>query len=125
MFEMAGAVRYRYRGSWCAEGLPTAWEGQWRAVGRRGSATWDGTTAPVAETVSGEEGFLRQAESSTGEVRPLPGEDIEGSLREFLHALETGETPMGECHDNIKSLAMVLAAVESARVAARVKVVWE
>lgn len=31
-----------------------------------------------------------------------------------LNALDTGSTPMGECHDNIKSLAMVFAALESA-----------
>jgi predicted dehydrogenase len=41
-------------------------------------------------------------------------------LRDFLHALDTGETPMGECHDNIKSLAMVFAAIESAQTGRRV-----
>jgi len=47
---------------------------------------------------------------------------IAGSLRDFLHALRTGATPMGECHDNIKSLAMVFAAIESAATGRRVPV---
>jgi predicted dehydrogenase len=48
--------------------------------------------------------------------------DTAGSLEDFLRALDTGSTPMGECHDNIRSLAMVLAAVESARRGQRVQV---
>jgi len=47
---------------------------------------------------------------------------IAGSLAEFLEALETGNTPMGECHDNIKSLAMVFGAIESAATARRVEI---
>ncbi len=45
---------------------------------------------------------------------------IAGSLRDFINALETGATPMGECHDNIKSLAMVFGAIESARTGQRI-----
>ena len=39
-----------------------------------------------------------------------------------LHALKTGTTPMGECHDNIKSLAMVFGAIESAKTGRRVEI---
>jgi hypothetical protein len=38
-----------------------------------------------------------------------------GSLTDFLNALETGAAPHGHCRDNFKTLAMALAAVESAR----------
>ena len=48
IFEMTGGLRYTYRGSWCSEGRHTSWEGEWRAVGPRGTATWDGTGVPVA-----------------------------------------------------------------------------
>jgi predicted dehydrogenase len=48
---------------------------------------------------------------------------IAGSLQDFLHALRTGATPMGECHDNIKSLAMVFGAIESAATGRRVALV--
>src|SRR5689334_6563156 len=33
VFEMTGGLRFTYRGSWCAEGLHTSWESDWRAVG--------------------------------------------------------------------------------------------
>lgn len=49
-------------------------------------------------------------------------EGIRGSLEEFLLALETGVSPNGECHDNIRSLAMVFAAIESANRQERVPI---
>jgi predicted dehydrogenase len=50
------------------------------------------------------------------------GGGIAGTLREFLHALKTGARPPCECHDNIKSLAMVHAAIESAATGQRVAI---
>jgi predicted dehydrogenase len=122
LFEMTGGLRYTYRGSWCAEGRPTSWESEWRAVGPKGTATWDGHGAPVAEVVVESGGFHAKTESVMAEVERIPG-GIAGSLRDFLNALSTGATPMGECHDNIKSLAMVFAAIESAQTGHRVPVV--
>jgi predicted dehydrogenase len=119
-FEMTGGLRYNYRGSWCAEGLPTSWEAEWRAVWPRGSATWDGAGAPVAEIVKGSEGFHRETERIEVPVEGGIPSGIAGSLRGFLAALESGATPMGECHDNIKSLAMVFGAIESAETGRRV-----
>jgi len=122
VFEMTGGLRYTYRGSWCAEGHSTSWEGEWRAVGPRGTAVWDGHTAPVAELVTQHGGFLAEVAPHTAPVQEIPA-GIAGSLRDFLHALATGTTPMGECHDNIRSLAMVFAAIESAATGQRVSVV--
>ena len=122
LYEMTGGLRYTYRGSWCAEGRPTSWEADWRAVGPGGTALWDGESAPTASVVSGTDGFLRDFDTVTAEVpSDVPG-GIAGSLRDFLNALQTGATPMGECHDNIKSLAMVFAAIESAQTGQRVRV---
>ena len=114
IFEMSGGLRYTYRGSWCGEGRPTSWEGDWRAVGPRGTATWDGEGAPAADIVVSTDGFMSSTRPETAQVDTTIPTGIAGSLRDFLHALETGATPMGECHDNIKSLAMVFAAIESA-----------
>lgn len=121
IFEMSGGLRYTYRGSWCSEGRATSWEAEWRAVGPNGTATWDGRTAPAAEIVTGRGGFLSEVEPRTAPVADIP-RSIAGSLRDFLHALKTGATPMGECHDNIKSLAMVFAAIESATTGRRVTI---
>ena len=124
LFEMTDGLRYTYRGSWCAEGLPSSWEGDWRAVGSAGTALWDGHSKIVSETVTERNaGFHNPVEKreATPE-KDVPG-GIAGSLRDFLHALDTGATPMGECHDNIKSLAMVFGAIESAQTGQRVKIV--
>ena len=122
LFEMTGGLRYTYRGSWCSEGRNTSWEADWRAVGPGGTATWDGTGAPVADAVSETGGFMSKSTSHTADVDPHVFGGISGSLRDFLNALRTGATPMGECHDNIKSLAMVFAAIESADTGGRVSV---
>jgi predicted dehydrogenase len=122
IFEMTGGLRYTYRGSWCSEGRHTSWEAEWRAVGPHGSATWDGLAAPVAEVVVGRGEFFSKTEPRVAEVEAEMAQGIAGSLRDFLHALKTGATPMGECHDNIKSLAMVFGAIESAATRRRVAI---
>jgi len=122
IFEMTGGLRYTYRGSWCAEGRHTSWESEWRAVGAGGTATWDGHGAPVAEKVTAQDGFHATVEEVSGQVAEgVPG-GISGSVRDFVGALDTGVTPMGECHDNIKSLAMVFGAIRSARTGSRVAI---
>lgn len=118
LFEMTGGLRYAYLGSWCAEGRHTSWEAEWRAVGSGGTATWDGSGAPVGSHVVETSGFHARTADDTEPVQEAPA-GIAGSLSDFLHALQTGATPMGECHDNIKSLAMVFAAIESAHAGRR------
>ena len=119
LFEMSNGVRFNYRGSWCSEGLHTSWEGEWRAVGSRGTAKWNGHDQIEIALVNGEEGFHRPLEYRTVAPHDVKG-GIAGSLDEFLNALRTGATPNGECHDNIKSLAMVFGAIESAKSGQRV-----
>jgi len=120
LFEFENGLRFNYRGSWCAEGAHTSWDGDWRAVGERGTAIWDHNRTPYAETVKTPGGFHSEMERTEGDVQPIRA-GIEGSLDEFLNALRTGKTPNGECHDNIKSLAMVFAVLESARSGRRVR----
>lgn len=124
LFEMTGGLRFTYRGSWCSDGRATSWNAEWRAVGARGSATWDGEGAPVAEVVVADEGFIRPTAQRTIAPDESMAIGLAGSLRDFLRALDTGAPPMTECHDNIKSLAMVFAAIESATTGRRVRVTW-
>ena len=121
-FELAGGLRFSYEGSWCAEGLETAWQSSWRVVGALGSAQWDGSSKPFAEVRP--PGSTRAAIQHI-EAPPVrvPGEGIEGSLADFVNALRTGEVPMNECRDNIRSFAMVMAALESSSSGRRVAVV--
>lgn len=122
LFEMTGGLRFTYRGSWCAEGRHTSWEAEWRAVGPAGSATWDGHDQLLADVVVERGGFHSKTEPRTVEVDATLPRGIAGSLSDFLRALRTGATPMGECHDNIKSLAMVFGAIESATQQRRVPI---
>ena len=80
-------------------------DGAWRAVGENGIATWDG-----------EDTADRDPERFLG---------LEGALADFVTALRTGTVPAGECHDNLRSLAMCHAAVASAAVGAAVPVTYE
>jgi predicted dehydrogenase len=122
LFEMTGGLQYIYNGSWCAQGLNTSWQSQWRAFGSMGAASWDGETDPIADRVTGTEGFMPPTQKASVKADPNIAPGIAGSLREFVQALRTGQTPQGECHDNIKSLAMVFAAIESAQTGKRVTV---
>jgi predicted dehydrogenase len=112
LFEMANGLRFNFRGSWCSEGLPTSWDGDWRAIGPNGSAVWQKNGQPFAEIVEKRGGFTSETRSVVMS-KPNIAEGIAGSLEEFLDALEHGMTPQGECHDNIKSLAMVFGAIKS------------
>lgn len=117
LFEMEGGLRYTYCGSWAADGKPTSWEAEWRAHGANGSARWDGYDGLFLDLV--DEEFKA---TTTDLVPPTDFVDgITGALQEFLCALDTGVKPNGECHDNLKSLAMVFAAEESSRLGRRVK----
>jgi predicted dehydrogenase len=124
LFEMTNGLRYTYAGSWCAEGRHTSWEAEWRAVGAKGSATWDGRAPAIADTVMKPGGFHSEMATQHAEEAEGVAAGIAGSIRDFVHAVRTGSTPMGECHDNIKSLAMVFAAIESADTGKRVQVRW-
>jgi predicted dehydrogenase len=119
-FEMSNGSVFDYRGSWSAQGCPTSWQAEWRAIGEHGTAKWNGETPAYAETVAGSEGFLW--ETSRVDAEPIGGTlGIAGSLAEFIVALDSGGTPQGECHDNIRSLAMVFAAIRSAESGRRIE----
>ena len=102
VFRMTGELRFSFTGNWAAPRNETSWTGWWRAIGEGGIATWDGEDPP---------------DYDRSRFRGL-----EASLAEFVAALRTGSTPQGEAHDNLKSLAMCHAAVESAALGAPVSV---
>lgn len=124
IFEFDDGIVFNYRGSWCAEGANTSWEGAWRIVGTRGTLIWDGGDSFDAKVVVDGTGLLRDA--APIEV-PAPS-DIDQThghasvIAEFLDAIEEGRPPETASNDNIKSLAMVFAAIESARTRQRVTI---
>ena len=65
IFEMTNGAVYTYRGSWCAEGLSTSWECDWRLIGSRGSALWDGGDRFRAQQVVKNAGLTSARAAST------------------------------------------------------------
>lgn len=124
IFEMSDGSVFTYRGSWCAEGLNTSWESDWRVMGSLGSIRWDGTGLPMAEKVSepGAPGFIRPLQNVQVEAAWEGREGHDGCLDEMFEALETGRLAETDCRDNIKSLAMVFGALESAKSGKKVRI---
>jgi predicted dehydrogenase len=124
IFEMTDGVIFTYRGSWCAEGCHTSWNGDWRVVGNRGTLLYDHDQPPCGQVVAGDEGFNRPLRDAVIVPATVEAGGMHGGLREMLAFLRTGATPQTECHDNIKSLAMVFAAIESSAKGKRVPIRW-
>ena len=124
IFEMSNGLIFTYRGSWCAEGLNTSWECDWRVVGTRGSATWDGGELIEAQSVK----KANQFHSVMKDVKvPVPARKDRigghaGLIDEFIHCVRSGQTPETICTDNVKSLAMVFSSIESAQKGRTVKI---
>jgi predicted dehydrogenase len=128
IFEMSGGLVYSYRGSWVAEGLPTTWESEWRVVGEKGTALWDGLNGVRAQVTTGPgpkgswNYLLEDAEVPPKVKRPVPGHTA--LIQHFTRCIQEGRTPETVCSDNIKSIAMVFAAIHSADTGKKVKVEW-
>ncbi|WP_171015879.1 Gfo/Idh/MocA family oxidoreductase [Devosia sp. FKR38] len=122
IFEFDQGVVFNYRGSWCAEGANTSWEAAWRIVGTKGTLTWDGGDAFVANVVAGDTGFFRDLKP-IDVPEPADIDQTHGHasvLADFLDAIVSGRAPETVGSDNIKSLAMVFAAIESGKTKQRV-----
>lgn len=126
IFEMTGDVVVNYRGSWCAQGLPTNWNSSWRFIGDRGTLLWNGGDDLRVERVAAWDGkgFHQPVET---EVIPAPAPDPvrdghAGMIGEFLDALETGARPSTHVNDNLHSFAMVEHAIQSAETGQRVSI---
>ena len=122
IFEMTHGINFTYRGSWCAEGLNTTWESDWRIVGAQGSVRWDGAANIQAQVVAESGGFFSKWREV--EVPPVPADARVGGhggvIRDFVRSLQTDAAPETVCTDNIKSLAMVFGAIRSAETGQRV-----
>lgn len=123
IFEMNNGAVFTYRGSWCAEGMHTSWNGDWRFVGDKGTIEMAKDLAPIGQVVAKKTAdfSLPLKDVKIGAPRKVYA-GMHGSLREMLTFLRNGTTPQCEAHDNIKSLAMVLAAIESGKKRKRIEI---
>ena len=124
IYEFSSGIVFNYRGSWCAEGANTSWESAWRIVGTKGTLLWDGADAWEAKVVDGTDGFFRPL-SPVAIPEPEREDETHGHasvIAAFLDAIDSGKTPETAGSDNIKSLAMVFGAIESAQLKQRVAI---
>ncbi|KRA55913.1 Gfo/Idh/MocA family protein [Devosia sp. Root635] len=125
-FRFAGGAVFTYRGSWCAPGLRTSWESAWRIVGTAGSVVWDGADDIRAERSVPGAGQLLPAVEPVAIPVLDPADRIGGHLgviTDFIAATRGGPVPETVGHENIKSLAMVLGAIDSVGQGGRVEIV--
>lgn len=123
IFEMSNGAVFTYRGSWCSEGMHTSWNGDWRFIGEKGTVIMEKDQTIHGQVVAKQNGAfnlpLKDVKvPAKREIKP----GMHGALREMLQFLRKGTIPQTECHDNIKSLAMVLAAIESSQKRKRIEI---
>ena len=122
IFEMSNGIIFTYRGSWCAEGCNTSWNGDWRFIGDKGTLLYEKDSEPTGQAATGNIAFSRKQKDIKLLKPSLKYREMRGALREMLAFLRKGTTPQTECHDNIQSLAMVFAVIESSRKGRRVPI---
>ncbi|MCY0901033.1 MAG: Gfo/Idh/MocA family oxidoreductase [Firmicutes bacterium] len=125
LFEMSDGSVFSYRGSWCAEGAQTAWEANWRVTGSLGTVVWDGADGLYAEVVS--PGQPAAFQLHTSRIEPAMSwngrEGHHGCLDEMFAALREGRPAETDSADNVKSVTMVFAAIESAASQSKVAII--
>jgi predicted dehydrogenase len=107
-----------YRGSWISRGPATPYGGHWRLDGTR--ATFEFTFRGAFEEREKLDRLTLHRPGERSERLKLPAmsfKDRRGSLHDFARWVRAGEPPEGvsTAADNLKSLALMFAAIRSAR----------
>jgi predicted dehydrogenase len=118
LFKLEGGIVFNYRGSWCADGMKTSWESSWRIVCEKGTLVWDGFDDLRAERATAKRDGIFDVPEPVA-IPPLQVEDRIGGhlgvITDFVTAVRNRKPPETAGSDNIKSLAMVFGAIDSAR----------
>ena len=126
-------VLVSYIGSWVSRGLVTTWDGDWRIECTGGEIDWrnNGVSVIANDPVTSvyQERMLERSYYGTADkgileadLIEMPCEERKYSLMEFFKAIEEDREPETSGRDNIKSLAMVMAAVESSKTGKKINV---
>lgn len=120
VLETADGVAVTYTGTLAPRGVTTGWDGVWDILCEGGAIHWRGNEVlarPLARPFHAK--VLRRVlgrEWKGKRVRParLAFPDRLGTLAELASAVRLGSEPEPSGRDNLRSLALVLAAIESA-----------
>jgi predicted dehydrogenase len=117
-FELEDGVVFSYRGNWISAGFPTSYDSAWRISGADGTAVWDSFGAPACEVVAGpppERGAAEVRRTTWDVPPPLDRTGHVAGVDDLFDALEAGRRPETEGAENLGTLAMVFAAIRSAK----------
>ena len=110
LFRMGDGVPVSYAGNWATSEPETSWNGDWQIIGEHGRLVWS----------SGDgQGEIITVQEHGRELEPVPLVDAldrgqVSLITSFVRAIHEGREPETSAADNIRSLGMVLGAVESA-----------
>ena len=111
VFEFPGGLRAIHRAMGCTNGKTTPWTGNWRIEGPTGSLTWEDGRIFVSHE--------HRTEQRGRQEVSLPdwksADSTTAVLDEFLTAMKEGRKPECDGADNLKTMAMTFAALESAK----------
>ncbi len=102
-------TRMSYAGDWSARGRPTSWQGAWKLQGSKGRLIFDDDTGVVIQTST----FSGKDLEETPIPMHEPINSKKGLLAAFAESIRTGKPGLTNGRDNLKTLAAVIAAVES------------
>jgi predicted dehydrogenase len=108
VFQFEDGLKVLYEGSWVARGRQTSWDGQWSVELAEALIELrdDSVHVVLADYPD---------QDSQVELHEMPCEGQAFSLFEFQRAVAEGREPETNGRDNLNSLAMVFAVLESAR----------
>jgi len=111
--QFEGGIVVSYRGSWVSTGPVTPWSGEWRMDFEDGQIFW---TSRDDDGVRHDRVAIHRPARRPNLVPlpALPRTDRSGILTEFARAIHEGREPECSGRDNLGTLALVSAAVESA-----------
>jgi predicted dehydrogenase len=109
LITMTDGTVVTYTGNWATHTTETSWNGEWEIVGERGRIGWGGGDWSAAEVEIQEWG----APPEPVTLKPIARSGQAGLLAAFVDAIGTGTEPDTAATDNIHSLEIVFAAVES------------
>lgn len=121
IFQMENGTVLVYNAVMDTNVCKTAWHSQWRVIGERGTALWNGFDAVPTAEFFGEDKKIRTVSLEVPkDWNQIPW--FAGALDEMLSALKEGQESESSCMNNYGSVAMTFSAIESAKSGQRVLV---
>jgi predicted dehydrogenase len=123
-YTMNNGARVVYNASWCAQGDFCNWNGDWLIEGDKGSIVYRNGEITLNHGAGGYK--ISRSETITPEKMPVTG--MSWVLSHFVQSVQNGTRPETFVTDNLRSIAMVFAAVEAVQVEQHLPVLspeWE